>query len=214
MMGAIYQHDDIAYEFTNQDIETLARALWGECGENAPYDHYAAVAWAMMQRWLRWPGGKGVERWPTFSQFMRAFSQPINPAWARGGAKAKANPEYATEAMLQRREKITNTPWQGIPGPPKLAAILFNNGQLANPVPDAIDFAAQSLVRKKGLEGETIGGNTFISARSDPWKWSAGGVTVDTSNRPVDEKTDVKIARMPVILGVALALMVIGGTQT
>jgi hypothetical protein len=210
-MPAIYQFDDVQYQLTDEDVETLGRALWGECGDAAPTDHYAAVAWAMLQRWLRWPGGKGLEHWPTFAAFMRAFSQPINPDWARGGKKAKAHPEYATEAMLQRREEITNTPWSQMPPTPRLAAELFAMGQLSNPVPEAVDFAAKALVKKKGLDGRTIGGNTFIAAADDPWKWSPGRVTVDTNVTEQDPNRPMR-ARVPVVLGL-LALILLGGVK-
>lgn len=209
-MPGIYQHGETTYKLTETDIDTLARALWGEAGGEAPTDHYAAVSWTMIQRWLRWPGGNALDRWPSFSAFIKAFSQPVNPRWARGGDLAAKHPDYATPEMLARRDKIQNTPWAQIPPAPRLAAQLFAEGKLKNPVPEAVDFAADSLAKKKGLTGESLGGNTFVSADgSDMGGWSDELVTVGDG---APGKT--MLAKFPIVLGLLGLVFLVGGKLT
>jgi hypothetical protein len=104
------------YTLTEEDKLWLARACAGECGEkfDGP-DCYAAVCWSMMNRYLL---ATVQDNWQTFTQLLRAFCQPINPKWARGGAKCptesydKSDPCYV--GKLDRRARMASLPWEKI----------------------------------------------------------------------------------------------------
>lgn len=90
-----------------------ARMLIGEGGMSIDSDEASACLWALLNRWFLHPGRR---YWPTFLGMMRRFSQPINPAWQRGGKLAKeyAGTKHCTKARLDRREEIcamNDFPW-------------------------------------------------------------------------------------------------------
>jgi hypothetical protein len=104
------------YALTEEDKLWLARCIAGETGDHPKnFDGPAAVAWSMMNRFLL---VKGQEAWPTFTSLLRNYSQPINPKWARGGAKCPvaslSKDDLCSEDALQRRARITGLAWQNI----------------------------------------------------------------------------------------------------
>lgn len=135
------------YELSPTDLHWLAVSLWGEC--SAKDDQACgAVAWTMMARWMRW----GRRHWDTFTGLMRAFSQPINPKWLGKG----------TAEEIERRKMYQGWTWGEIPPRAREYAIAFAEGRLGNPVPGAVDFAEEGVVRRQGKIGTTIAGNTFL----------------------------------------------------
>ena len=164
------------YQLTSCDVNWLARSMWGECGPKAKDKAYNAVAYCMLQRFMRWPvWGK----WDSFAQFVRAFSQPVNPKWSDPDGEFAAKwPKLFSEAHLKRRDIIQTRPWGLVPEPPKKAAVLFAVGLADNPVPDAINFASRALIKRQGRTGITIGGNTFIDDTQDKMRWRPGKVEI------------------------------------
>lgn len=82
------------------DIEWTARMLYGEAGADCAFDREgSAVLWTMINRFaMLYPMYK------TFTSFIRAYSQPINPAFYNGGSKDK-DPGHVDDREL-RREAI------------------------------------------------------------------------------------------------------------
>lgn len=112
-MPAFYVGPKRVYALTEEDKLWLARAIAGECGESPKsLDGPACVCWAMIHRFLLSPA---QGNWSTLTELLRAFCQPINPKWARGGAIC-ANPstkeaKYCIEKLYQRRARITALHW-------------------------------------------------------------------------------------------------------
>lgn len=177
-LWAKYRVRDRVYCLNDTDVIWLARALWGECGSNAEPDEYMAVAFCMMQRYLRWPTRN--PRWPTFWQMMRRFSQPINPIWIRPSEKRrKRYPEACSRKRLRRRKKISTRDWRMIPALPKRAALTFACGFAASPVPFAVDFGADWLVKRQGKQGVNIGDNVFLDNSQTKIKFKPGVIQVE-----------------------------------
>jgi len=91
------------------DIEWTARMLYGEAGGDCHLDgEGAAVLWTMINRYaMLFPLYK------SFTQFIRAYSQPINPKFLNGGSKDK-DPKHVDEREL-RREAIVKMTLQSFP---------------------------------------------------------------------------------------------------
>lgn len=166
--ATFYLSDDSRrYTLTMRDVEWLAKALYQESNTEKSR---IACAYAMIQRFMRWPGGK----WSSFTDFLRAFSQPINPIWADPTtAKCMQYPELCTSEAVARRRKIQNWTWEEIPRDLQEIAVTFASGKYANPVPNSVNFSSKARVEKLGKKGVTIGGNTFLDASQDSmqgWK--------------------------------------------
>jgi hypothetical protein len=110
--------------------------------------------------------GSGGRRpaFPTFARLLRAYCQPINPAWASHDTeKCQANPEQCTERHLARRRQITNATWAEIPVSVQRIVESLANGTLENPVPGMVDWAAGRRWRGARVN---IGGNWFGVGRN------------------------------------------------
>lgn len=163
-----------SYALGTEDVIWLAKSLWGECDSRSERE-CGAVAWTMLQRWMRW-GNADVRAsyWPTFKHFVRAFSEPVNPRKLDQGEPA----------VRARRAKIQGASWAEIPASARNYAVAFAEGKLPNPVPAAVDFAANWLVSKQGKTGLTIGGNTFLFPEESGQRWLPGSVGVDEGVEP------------------------------
>ena len=162
------------YTLTDMDILWLARSLWGEGGNPIGRREASAVAWCMMNRFLMWPKG----RWRTFTEFMRAFSQPINPLWTDPtSSKCIAHPEACTSDRIARRRRIQGAAWDDLPFSAKLYATGFAQGNLFQVLPDdVVDFAACKVVRNQGKVGIDVGGNCFLRKHETDMNWLKGPV--------------------------------------
>jgi len=136
---------------TQEDLLWLARALMGET-EGSSDRAMAAVAWAMFQRWQQKSRGK------TFTQLLRAYCQPINPEYATlAGRGCRAHPEMCTVAHLERRRRISTMTWEQLPNVVRDLVERFGRGEVPNPVPGMVDFAAFSFPGERVV----IDGNHF-----------------------------------------------------
>jgi hypothetical protein len=83
----------------------LKRMVVGEGGHRCSRQKASALLWAIVNRWFLWPGARF---YPTFISLLRAFSQPINPRWMRGGDLAKKyfGRNAAAKSRLDRRARI------------------------------------------------------------------------------------------------------------
>jgi len=158
------------YTLTDEDILWLAKSLWGENGDNVTREEASAVAWTMWYRFIRWPGHK----WASFTELVRAFSQPTNPIWLDPqGAKCQQYPQYCKDSHISRRRKIQGASWDQIPESARRYAILFAEGRLPDVLgPHYIDFASTP---KAKATGRGIGGNYFLRDDQTSFNWLPGG---------------------------------------
>lgn len=151
--GALYG-PGTRYQLAQTDLLWLGRALLGETG-GSDVRAMSAVAWCLAQNWLL------VQRsvsFPTFADLIRAYSQPVSAAWADPNSeKCRDNPDACTASRIARRREIQSTPWSSLPLNVRGVVTAFAEGELSNPVPEMVDFAAY---RFDGATSQ-IGGNWF-----------------------------------------------------
>ncbi|MFN0180336.1 MAG: N-acetylmuramoyl-L-alanine amidase [Gemmatimonadales bacterium] len=151
--------DPINYRFTREDATWLARMLIGEAsGGDTPENH--GVTWAMFNRYalLIAPSARYRKVYPTFHQFIRAYSTPLQPCLrsARAAARHYARPGAGYVAcvgrgnypgtnipigQLQRHLDLQRRPWETLPAETRSAVERAMNGQLSNPIGAATEFA-------------------------------------------------------------------------
>ena len=160
--GVITGPGGFSYHMTEDDKLWLARAVWGESGERGGVPG-AAVAWAMAQ-YMALVIGRGGRR-PAFASMttmLQSYCQPINPRWASMSASGcRDRPAHCTERHLARRRQITNASWNEIPARVRQLVQDFVAGQVANPVPGAVDWAAQDWSSRAAGPLTNVQGNYF-----------------------------------------------------
>jgi len=92
------------------DNETMlwqARMCFGEGGKKCSRNKASAMLWSIMHRWNLWPSRN---KFKSYQHLMRAFSQPINPRWQKGGdlAEKYKNKDAGSLERLKRRAYICN----------------------------------------------------------------------------------------------------------
>ena len=137
--AAIQFRDGTRYQLTPEDVLWTARAVVYEGGEPAD------VLWTLAQRFV-------MQRrtYPTYTAFVRAFSQPVNPAWARDGEFCRPGgpyrkTAYCEESKLARRDEAIHATWTDLAAKDAGAVedtLLWANAALPNPLPRATNFAA------------------------------------------------------------------------
>lgn len=156
--GVVTGPTGATYRLTAADRLWLGRALVGETGGN-DRRAAAAVAWSMINRFMlknRRPNG--TMKWSSFTNLLRAYCQPLNPAWSTPGqGKCAQRPDMCTDRHIQRRRATQAMSWDSLPYVTRRAVEDFSSGMLENPVGGAVDFAAYRF------NGATvnIGGNWF-----------------------------------------------------
>ena len=131
--------DHIAYQLTPADVLWAARMAQYEGGTDV-----AATLWTVTQRFVYLHDGMTgtLGHQPTFTEFARAFSQPINPAWDEPtDAKCIANPTRCTDAQLSRRHSAATKPWARLDSRIRATVLKWAAASLPNPVPRSVDFA-------------------------------------------------------------------------
>lgn len=169
-MGKIRTRDGWSYELTPGDLLWAARMIEGEGGNQA------GVLWTMAQRLAL------VHRSAphlTFTDLIRAYSQPINPRWSRTGDFCAAGGPYSdTEACderhLERRDRISNLAPEDM-RPAVDFVQRWARGSVPNPVPKAVHFATPELIARRINDGSLArvvltDGNAYASTpRSETW---------------------------------------------
>lgn len=178
-----------AYALTDQDVLWATRMVAFEGGSDP-----AAVLWTMTQRFA-------LGHWSTFTALIRAYSQPINPLWARGGAcccgfgTCPAGRDYCgtdrcSEARLQRRALASSITWSELERRyPRAVAVTksWAQAQLKNPVPGAVEFAdptvsAAAIRRDSSMSIVKKAGNWFL-ATAQSLRWPKDYVTIRLGDR-------------------------------
>jgi hypothetical protein len=151
------------------------RMCWGEGGKDCSRDKASAMLWAIMHRWNLWPGRK---KFQSYQHLMRAFSQPINPKWQKGGVLAEKfkNKEAGSPARLRRRASICSLTEEKIKSkaPQIYKAVKdFQDGALfmpdvfANAIKSrASNWASLPSTPKKNPQGFDIDGDWFFEDKN------------------------------------------------
>lgn len=141
----------IKLELTDTDALWAARMIVGE--ESSPYTTPAgktatvpATAWivsTMLRRWavVNAKRSPDDQLWPTFTDLLRAYSQPISPKWENRG----------DEEHIKRRRAVRELTWDEIDPSIRdtVTAILSGKRALEGRFSGANHFAARSLVESK-----------------------------------------------------------------
>lgn len=206
MTRALFRGPTKGYTMTDEDVEWLARSL---SRESSSLEGRTAAAWTMMNRYLL-VSGKWLTQNKSFTWFMRAFSQPINPMWASDGAFCALGGKYADSdlcrpALTAMRDKLQDL---SIPVASSVYKVAnnFAEGKLPNPFKEpTYDFAACSMVANQGRPntGISVGGNCHLvySSLKSSEKQNVidGEVTLGISSSKVI--TGTLVATSGVVLG-------------
>lgn len=148
------------FPLTGDDAVWAARMCWGEEGENAPVAAYAEVLSTMIRRLvIVGERSAGDPVWRSFTDLIRKYSQPINPAWASRG----------TALAVQRRARITGAAWHECPENARIAVVEVLSGRRGLSAGDAVHFAAEYVTAPKLAANpswrvvSTVADNMFVS---------------------------------------------------
>jgi len=181
--GAIV-HGDWSYRLSETDLLWAGRMVQGETlpGRARRAADALAVLWTMAS--LFTPAGQrakyGGWRFDTFTDLVRAYSQPINPRWLRDGMFCQAGGRHhgtdaCSAARLDERDRLQQRPWPGLDAGLRDVVLRWAAGETRNPVPKAIEFAAPYVAaaflgRHPGAAHVATIHNQFIaSASSRRW---------------------------------------------
>lgn len=137
LRGASHQ-----YRLSTADVVWIARSLWRE---GAPQ---AAVGYTLLQRFA-----SIYPKYSTLTRFIRAYVQPVNPAWFPNGYRHKRKLERLRKdgrhteakseaARAKNRLVYARTPWEEIPEKYRELTERLLQGTLPNPVPQSVHFCA------------------------------------------------------------------------
>lgn len=167
-MTSITSSSGFVYDLTEDDLLWLARAAKYEGGNEI------ATIWTLAQRYV-WLKEGGTRGYPTFASMIRAFAQPINPKWMRDGEFCRpggtwydrCNGSYCPceERRLDVRDRAVADP---VPGQLELVH-RWANGNIPNPVPRAINYAAPFVI-----EDDFERGDLFPILTNDRDNWYGG----------------------------------------
>jgi len=162
----LYGPGGFRYHLTNDDLLWLARAVWGEAGEQP--EGGAAVVWSMAQyhALVLAPNGRRP-KFQSLTALLRAYCQPINSRWASPSSSGcQEHPDRCTERHLARRNRITSASWEQIPASVRRLVTQFTQGTLENPVPGMTDWAATDWSSRSQTRLINISGNRFGVGRA------------------------------------------------
>jgi hypothetical protein len=141
-----------SYRFTPEDLLWTARFLMGEAGGKNNLDNHAVI-WAMFNRYALFTH----KYFPTFHQFIRAYSTPLQPvlkSWGAarrhmhkktfvrtGGTYAPGHPEVP-KGQLRQHLNLQKTPWGSLPQGARIVAEAAIKGHLRNPIGLASEFGS------------------------------------------------------------------------
>jgi hypothetical protein len=132
------------YTLTPEDAEWAVRMAVFEGGDPA------ITLWVMAQRWVLFQR-KGAG-YTSFARFLQAFSQPINPKWARDGEFCKeggrySGTDYCDASKLARRE-LAQSSLQVVAAKDPVAyaiAVAWLKAEIPNTVPRGTNFSDERV---------------------------------------------------------------------
>lgn len=139
-----------SYQFTADDVLWTARFLVGEAGGRDDSGN-RAVLWAMFNRYALFTH----RVYPTFQQFLRAYSTPLQPVLKNPGA-ARRHMDQPTfvrtggtypnttvpRGQLRRHLQLQATSWAQLPASARSLAERALNGQIPNLIGNASEFGS------------------------------------------------------------------------
>lgn len=110
-------------------------------------NHAALVIWSIVNR--QYYLSRGLPSMYRFINHLRAFSQPINPEWRRGGLHCRPGGDAfgrpsCSDHYLRSRAADARRSWSRVHPLVQQAVLDFLAGNLANPDPRAMNFAVYS----------------------------------------------------------------------
>ena len=149
-LGSLVFDDGTTIALTQDDLLWSARLINGETWGNPKGLDGAAMLWSIAQRSF-WRGRK--ESMATLSPL---YSQPINKAWSRDGAKcddaaykdlkdkptAKGVKNPCSKEKLDKRDELRSVKWDKMSQGARDAALDFAQCKLDNPLPGSVGWLA------------------------------------------------------------------------
>ena len=139
-----------SYRFTPEDVLWTARFLVGEAGGRDDLGN-RAVIWAMFNRYALFTHTV----YPTFHQFIRAYSTPLQPVLKNPGAARRHmnKPTFVRtggnypgtnvpRGQTQRHLRLQATQWSQLPASARSLAEKALKGQIPNPIGNATEFGS------------------------------------------------------------------------
>jgi hypothetical protein len=154
-----------SYVFTEEDFLWSCRMIVGETLK-ATREETNYIMWAMINRFLLHIKQDG---WPTFTDLIRRFSQPINPEWigkfCQPGGKGY-NTEACSAKRIEKRKNIHAMSIEEIPESIRLNVRDVFDGKSILKSRVCNWRATDEETKKKYPNGIDIGGNWFFEEKS------------------------------------------------
>jgi len=141
-----------SYSFTPEDVLWTARFIVGEAGGRDDAEN-RAVIWAMFNRYAFFTHGV----YPTFHQFIRAYSTPLQlvlkswgaakrhmhkPEFVRTGGNYAPPHDNIPRGQLRRFLELQAKPWRQLAAGARTLAEQALRGQVQNPIGNASEFGS------------------------------------------------------------------------
>jgi hypothetical protein len=154
------------YQFTQDDMLWLGRALLGEVTETSAswalpttQRSGAAVLYALVNAYMLIPAKRAT--YSTLSSYVRAYCQPLSSRWASSSASGCiASPNLCTPTHLARRARISSKTWAELPVFVRTLVEQFVRGCLSNPIGGRTDWRAEGFGYRPA-DPVVVGGNVF-----------------------------------------------------
>jgi D-alanyl-D-alanine carboxypeptidase len=179
----------LSYRFTDADALWLARLLVGEAGGRNDADNQAVV-WTLFNRYALFTHAV----YPTFAQFIRAYStvlQPVLRSWGAAqrhyrSAEFVRDPSGATYAhrghpeipqgQLRRHLELQARPWARLPEGARRLALEAMSGRISSPVGLASEFASTFIYYRQAHNSQRPSDEQWRDfterfARGKKWVW-------------------------------------------
>lgn len=174
------------YVFTPEDVLWTARLIVGEMGGRDDLNN-RAVIWAMLNRYAFFTH----RQYPTFHQFLRRYSTPLQPVFVRPSV-AQRHMHRSTfvrvggnypgtnipRGQLRQHLNLQQRPWDQLPASARYLAERSLSGQIPNLIGNASEFASMRIYfhdRYGRFPGNDSELQQFISdwlaANRPNWTW-------------------------------------------
>lgn len=176
----VRSYGNLDYQLTPEDVMWAAKMASHEGDAKE-------VLWTMAQRFaLTYPG----QQWSSFTEFIRSFSQPINPDWYSTGKHCQPSgkgyrSDYCSDELTARRERLADMTWDELEEKyPRAVQITLKwaQGQIANPVPRAVNFATPARAKQYAEQRDDVviiqKANNWFLAEMGTSNWHPKTVTM------------------------------------